>query len=126
VMQLYAGIQVAESIQMGSSNVIWSFGVWLVAAAAQGVLYGEHLSMGYVPHAHGDRLKLSQCLCQECLKSFHCSKLHMKWGWRDTHANRMYLHMIENEHNLTTRITLYREQMPITLYWEQMPMIFSD
>jgi hypothetical protein len=27
VMQLYAGIQVAESIQMGSSNVIWSFGV---------------------------------------------------------------------------------------------------
>jgi hypothetical protein len=27
VMQLYAGIQVAESIQMGSSNVIWSFGI---------------------------------------------------------------------------------------------------
>jgi hypothetical protein len=27
VMQLHAGIQVAESIQMGSSNVIRSFGV---------------------------------------------------------------------------------------------------
>jgi hypothetical protein len=40
VMQLHAGIQVAESIQMGSSNVIRSFGVRVVAAAAQGVLCG--------------------------------------------------------------------------------------
>jgi len=46
MMQSHEGIQVAESNQMGSSNVIQSFGICLVAAAAQGVLCGEHLSAG--------------------------------------------------------------------------------